>query len=101
VAWLRGRVGATAADLGWTPKTASGDVKLGLATFAAIAAPIYAVQITFQYLLPANLAPDPAPLFFFALVLGALYYRTHRLLPLIVLHAALNGTSLLLAWLGG
>jgi len=41
------------------------------------------------------------PLFFFALVLGTLYYRTHRLLPLIVLHAALNGTSLLLAWLGG
>jgi membrane protease YdiL (CAAX protease family) len=101
VAWLRGRVGATAADLGWTPKTASGDVKLGLATFAAVAAPVYAVQITFQCLLPTYLAPDPVPLFFFALVLGTLYYRTHRLLPLIVLHAALNGTSLLLAWLGG
>ena len=101
VAWLRGRAGATAADLGWAPKTASGDVKLGLATFAAIAAPVYAVQITFQYLLPSYLAPDPVPLFFFALVLGTLYYRTHRLLPVIVLHAALNCTSLLLAWLGG
>jgi membrane protease YdiL (CAAX protease family) len=101
VGWLRGHAGATAADLGWAPRTAPGDVKLGLAAFAAVAAPVYAVQITFQHLLPPYLAPDPVPLFFFALALGVIYYRTHRLLPVVVLHAALNGTSLLLAWLGG
>jgi membrane protease YdiL (CAAX protease family) len=101
VGWLRGHAGATTADLGWAPRKAPGDVKLGLASFAAVAAPVYAVQLTLQCLLPAYLAPDPAALFFFALALGAIYYRTHRLLPVVVLHAALNGTSLLLAWFGG
>ena len=101
VAWLRWRVGATTADLGWTPKNTPGDVKLGLLSFAATAAPVYAVQIASRCLLPAYIAPDPLPLFFFALALGTLYYRTHRFLPGIVLHAALNGTSLVLAWLGG
>jgi membrane protease YdiL (CAAX protease family) len=101
VAWLRRRVGATAADLGWTPGNSLGDLKLGLVTFMAVGAPVYAVQMAFRCLLSAAVAPDPLPLFFFALVLGALYYRTHRILPLIVLHAALNGTSLVLAWLSG
>ena len=63
VAWLRGRAGATAADLGWTPRNTLGDVKLGLVTFAAVAAPVYAVQIAFQCLLPACIAPDPLPCF--------------------------------------
>jgi membrane protease YdiL (CAAX protease family) len=101
VVWLRWRVGATAADLGWMPKTSVGDVKLGLVAFMAVGAPVYAVQMGFRCLLPSCIAPDPLPLFFFALVLGTLYYRTHRILPSIVLHAALNGTSLMLAWLGG
>ncbi len=101
VAWLRWRVGATAADLGWTSGTGLHDVKLGVVTFMAVAAPVYAVQMVSRCLLPAYIAPDPLPLFFFALALGALYYRTHRILPSIVLHAALNGTSLMLAWLGG
>lgn len=35
------------------------------------------------------------PLFLFALLLGYLYYRTHRLLPSIVAHATLNGFSVL------
>ncbi|MBL8829768.1 MAG: CPBP family intramembrane metalloprotease [Planctomycetaceae bacterium] len=38
---------------------------------------------------------DPVPLFFLALVLGYLYQQTHRIWPSIVLHALLNGTSLL------
>jgi membrane protease YdiL (CAAX protease family) len=99
VAWLRWRVGASAADLGWNRPKLSGDVKLGLAAFAVLAIPIYAMQIALTNLLPAYLAPDPLPLFFLALALGTLYYRTHRIAPVIVLHAALNGTSLLLAWL--
>jgi membrane protease YdiL (CAAX protease family) len=43
-------------------------------------------------------APDPVPLFFFALVLGTIYYRTHRILPTIVTHAAFNATTLLVLW---
>lgn len=38
----------------------------------------------------------PVALFFFSMVLGWLYQRHHRLLPCIALHAALNGTSMLL-----
>ncbi len=100
VGWLRWRVGATAADLGWAPACVLGDVKLGLAAFAAVAAPVYAVQMGLRCLLPECIAPDPVPLFFLALVLGTLYYRTNRMTPSVVLHAALNGTSLVLAWLG-
>ena len=96
---LRRRVGATAADLGWAPQKVRSDVKLGLAVFAAVAAPIYAMQLVLHGLLPESVAPDPLPLFFLALALGILYYRTHSLVPSIVLHAALNGTSLVLAWL--
>jgi membrane protease YdiL (CAAX protease family) len=100
VGWLRWRVRATPADLGWVPRKILGDAGLGLGAFAAVAAPIYALQIALHHWLPAYIAPDPLPLFFLALVLGALYYRTHRIVPLIVLHAVLNGTSLALAWLG-
>ncbi len=51
-------------------------------------------------LLHFNGGPDPVPLFFLALVLGYLYQRTHRILPCIVLHAAINGLSLGLLLLG-
>jgi membrane protease YdiL (CAAX protease family) len=42
--------------------------------------------------------PAPAPLFFFALVLGYVYQRTHRIWPSMVTHAMLNGTSMLMLW---
>jgi len=59
------------------------------------------VDVTTVYhdLLPPDVAPDPIPLFFFALALGILYLRTHRISAPITLHVALNGTSLALAWL--
>lgn len=38
------------------------------------------------------------PLFFFALVLGYLYQRTHRLWPSLVTHMLLNGGSLGMLW---
>lgn len=38
----------------------------------------------------------PVALFFFSMVLGWLFQRYHRLLPCIALHAALNGTSMLM-----
>jgi membrane protease YdiL (CAAX protease family) len=40
----------------------------------------------------------PVPLFFFALVLGYVYQRTHRIWPSMVTHAMLNGTSMLMLW---
>lgn len=98
VCLVRWRAGATAADLGWVPQKLLGDVRLGLIAFAAIAAPLYLGQAALVCLLPKSLAPDPLPLFFLALVLGALYYRTHRIVPSIVVHAALNATSLALEW---
>lgn len=93
---LRRHAGAVAIDFGWAPKKLLGDIGLGLAAFAAVAAPIYAMQNALLSVLPKHIAPDPIPLFFFALALGVLYYRTHRIVPIVVLHAALNGTSLLL-----
>ena len=41
----------------------------------------------------------PIPLFALALGLGYLYLRTHRVLPCILVHLLLNGTSLAMMWL--
>jgi membrane protease YdiL (CAAX protease family) len=92
---------ATAADLGVNWKEFLPDVGLGLVTFGAVAAPVYLGQILLIQIFPSYLAPDPFILFPFALVLGAIYCRTHRIVPSIVVHAALNTTSLLMLWLTG
>jgi membrane protease YdiL (CAAX protease family) len=42
--------------------------------------------------------PAPVPLFFLALVLGYLYHQTHRLLPSLVVHVLLNGSTFLALW---
>ena len=97
--WLRLVRGASAADLGWQKAKLPGDVGLGLLAALAVVAPVYAVQFVLYALVPRYLAVDPVPLFLLALVLGTVYYRTHRVLPAIVLHMALNTTSLILAWL--
>ncbi|NIP84877.1 MAG: CPBP family intramembrane metalloprotease [Planctomycetales bacterium] len=44
--------------------------------------------------------PAPIPLFFLALGLGYLYQKTHRILPALVVHTLLNGTSLFGVWFG-
>jgi membrane protease YdiL (CAAX protease family) len=41
----------------------------------------------------------PVPLFFYALALGYLYNRTHRIAPSIVAHLALNSTSMAMLFL--
>jgi membrane protease YdiL (CAAX protease family) len=103
VVFLRWRVGATAADFGWAPEKILSDVRLGLITFAAIAAPIYGSMIALSYILPKEFAPDPIPIFFFAIALGLLYNRTHRAVPSIAVHMALNAASLamVLSWPAG
>jgi membrane protease YdiL (CAAX protease family) len=37
-------------------------------------------------------------MFFFAVVLGIVYFRTHRLVPSIVMHVVFNGVMLTAAW---
>jgi len=100
VAWLRGPAGATAADLGWSGRQLWADVQLGMAAFLAVVAPVYGIQIALRLCLPHNPIVDPISLFLFALVLGTLYYRTHRIVPSIVTHVAFNGFSLTLLRLG-
>lgn len=99
VVLLRAGLGATVADLGWVGERLLADVGLGLLAFAAVAAPTYGAMLLLGSLLPGYLAPDPFVLFPFALVLGTLYHRTHRVVPAVVLHMSLNATSLAMAWL--
>lgn len=103
VVCLRGLCAATLEDLGIRLAKIGSDIRLGLGAFVTVAAPVYGVQVVLSLVLPAILpepiAPDPITLGLFALVLGTLYARTHRILPAITLHMALNATSVLLAWL--
>jgi membrane protease YdiL (CAAX protease family) len=57
--------------------------------------PIAATSLIFA-LLHATAWPAPVPLFFLSLGLGYLYQRTHRLAPSIVMHATVNGVSVLM-----
>jgi membrane protease YdiL (CAAX protease family) len=95
---LRVYRGATALDLGWAPEKLAGDVGLGLLAFLAAAPPVYLLNGLCQAVLPAKIASAPLPLVFFGLVLGTLYFRTHRIVPSIVTHAAFNATALLTLW---
>jgi membrane protease YdiL (CAAX protease family) len=103
IVFIRWRVGASAVDMGWAPGKSLADVRLGLITFVAIAAPIYGSQMAASLLLPKQYAPDPIAIFFFAIALGLLYYRTHRAAPSVALHMILNASSLsmVLLWGGG
>jgi membrane protease YdiL (CAAX protease family) len=100
ILWVHFRVGATAEDLGWAPKKFLSDLRLGLIAFLTIVVPLFSIQISFGQLLPEKFAPDPITIFFFAIPLGLFYYRSHRAMPSIALHAALNATSLTLLLLG-
>jgi len=42
--WIHSRTGATWADFGFRTDRTAGDLKLGLATFAAVSIPVYALQ---------------------------------------------------------
>jgi membrane protease YdiL (CAAX protease family) len=100
ICWLKFAAGATLADFGIVPGRLAADVKLGLLGFLAVTGPVYAVAFAAKQLLPENVVTDPIPILLLALALGVLYYRTHRILPAIVLHMAFNMTGVILA-LGG
>jgi membrane protease YdiL (CAAX protease family) len=100
---LRSAVGATAADLGWKPEKLRSDAKLGLLALAAVIGPLLTIQAALVALVKStgiNYALDPIPLFLLALVFGALYHRTHRIAPSLVLHMAFNATSIIFLFAG-
>jgi membrane protease YdiL (CAAX protease family) len=100
LSWLHWHNGATAKDFGWDRAYFLEDLRWGATAFFAIAVPIFALQSILKvWAIPEKYAPDPIALFFFAIVLALLYYRTHRIVPSIVLHMMLNSTSLTIAWL--
>ncbi len=93
IAYLKTFRGATWEDMGLRLDTFWKDLGLALAAFLAVIVPIYIIQEGLGRLLP-DTVPDPVPLFFFALALGYLYFRTHRLVPAILLHLIFNATAL-------
>jgi membrane protease YdiL (CAAX protease family) len=97
ICWLRFAAGATLADFGIVPGKIAADVKLGLLALLAVAAPVYAVAFAAKRALPEGVVTDPIPILFLALALGILYYRTHRIVPAIVLHMAFNTIGVILA----
>ena len=60
--------------------------------------PVFASSLLFgmMHIQPNQPSADPIALFFFALGLGYLYQRTHRLLPCIVMHMLLNTSSMII-----
>lgn len=96
--WMRVRVGAILADFGFVREKFWSDVRLGLLAAVAVLPWTYMLHIALARVMPAEVAPDSLTLTPFAMVLGLLYYRTHRIVAPIVLHMALNGTTLAMAW---
>lgn len=60
-------------------------------------APIVITSVLFA-MLHFGYGPDPFALFFFSLFLGYAYRQTHRLVPPLIVHACLNGWSMLQVW---
>jgi membrane protease YdiL (CAAX protease family) len=87
-------------DAGSAPHDAPAQGDRGVGGLPAGVVPIVATSALFA-LMHYGQGPAPIPLFFLALVLGYLYRRTHRVLPAIGLHMCLNGTSMLMYWMGG
>jgi membrane protease YdiL (CAAX protease family) len=101
VVYLRSHRGATAADLGFVPRMLPRDLALGLAAILCSMPLLMFIQAAAGIVLKkigADVAADPFTLFFFALVTGILYFRTHRIVPSIVMHVAFNATELAAAW---
>lgn len=107
VAMVRSLRGATPRDLGVPQLESSrdaaagaswsGDVRLGLLTFAALLLPAFGLQLLLVSVVePQNVAPDPLPLILFGLITGYVYDRTRRIVPTIVAHMCFNAFALLM-----
>lgn len=100
VCWLKFAAGATLVDFGIVPGQLMGDVRLGLLGFLAVMPPVYAVMIAMKLWLPEISVPDPVPILLLGLAFGGLYYRTHRIVPSIVMHSAFNAVGVFVAIAG-
>jgi membrane protease YdiL (CAAX protease family) len=74
-------------------------VGLGVLVFLAISVPVFGLKLGLEKLLRGSPIVDPIALLLFALVVGTLYYRTHRIVPSMAAHMALNATSVWILWL--
>jgi membrane protease YdiL (CAAX protease family) len=97
VFWLKVAAGATWADLGIVPGKLAGDIRIGLAAFLAAVVPVYMVMIGVKTRWPTSAFADPLAIFFLAIPLGILYYRTHRIVPSLALHMAFNAVGVFVA----
>jgi len=59
---------------------------------------IYGLSVVLNMVYPTT-NTNPIPIFFLSLLLGTLYSKTQNLSYCILLHACVNGTSLVLVWL--
>ncbi len=89
-------------DLGFDRRYLASDIQLGVVTALMVIVPVFMIQLLAMYgfqWLGVERAADPIPIFFLAIALGVLFFRTRRLLPCIVLHACFNGVAFLLSLL--
>jgi membrane protease YdiL (CAAX protease family) len=97
ILWLRFAAGATLTDFGVVPGKLAADLRIGALALLAVTVPVLAIRMDVGELLPKNVVSDPIPIFFLAVALGILYYRTHRIVSSIVLHMAFNAVGVLMA----
>lgn len=97
VFWLKFVAGATLADFGIVPCKLGRDLRTGGIAFLAVAMPVLISASILNYVMPKNVVVDPIPIFFLAIALGTLYYRTHRIIPSLALHMAFNAVGVFVA----
>ena len=83
---------ATLDDLGIRMSKITDDITIGFAAAVLIIPPIIAFISVLNTIDP-KIVWDPIPIFFLSLGLGFLYFRTHRIIPGIIVHCLLNGIS--------
>ncbi len=110
MALVRSSAGASWQDLGISVRQIVPDAVVGVKAVLAIVIPMYLVQVALYFVflhlhragvVSEMIAPDPVPIFLLALVLGYLYFRTHRYAPSVIAHMTFNATSLALVLLVG
>lgn len=85
---------ARAKDLGFDFRKIPKDLALGGLVFFIATPFILGLNYFLRILFPDSVV-DPIPLFFLALILGTLFYKTRRIQSSIILHALFNGFSFL------
>ena len=83
---------ATLDDLGIQTKKIPEDIATGFGAAVILLPPILLCTVILNTINP-NFVWDPIPIFFLSIGLGYLYFKTHRIIPSIILHATLNGIS--------